>query len=201
MTDELLPSVGSFTLQDDIEAVLYDETFYESIIALEEDAPWRAASAKRVGRKKGLHGTYIPNQSVHIDPMGLLNDPFMQLTPILLQTLRLHMQGLRVGEIADILRVTENAIHVRLSDDRLKAAKAKILASSEEDIQALSVKVVDVYRNALDSKDIDTQLKAADRIMKAAGRAEKKNTQQSDTATSQLQQVLAQLNIQVNVNK
>ena len=117
------------------------------------------------GRPRGRIGM-PPKESLHYSEEEIRKNPTLALTPVQYRTLRLHLAGMKVGEIAETLGITEAAVRVRLMKPAVKAAKAQALEALRDDVEALSFSALEVYREGLQHQSFEYKLKAADRVMK-----------------------------------
>ena len=129
-------------------------------------------------------------------------NPFLGLDPRDYQTLMLYMQGLSRRQIAEELDVCEQTVTTRLAKSSVKACLAEAKLMQEEDLHSLVGDATEALRDAVAKEmPIATRLTAARDILKVTGHADKKAEKKSEeTATTQMQKVLAALRIDVNVN-
>lgn len=129
-------------------------------------------------------------------------NPFLGLAPRDYQTVMLYMQGLSRRDIASELSICEQTVTTRLAKPQVKACLREARLMHEEDLHSLVSDATQVLRDAVEkTQPIGTRLQAAQQILKVTGHADKKEAQQTEeTATTQMQKVLAMLNINVNVD-
>jgi hypothetical protein len=142
-------------------------------------------SGVKRGAKRQFDGGYT--KSIRYTQQEIADNPILALSPEEYRTLRLHMQGLGRRELAGILGITEVAVGLRLQKHRVKAAKARLLNEADEDLSSLVGEALDVYRKGLKASDIETRMKAADRIFKANGKGQDKVKDSGDSNMSPAQ--------------
>ena len=128
-------------------------------------------------------------------------NPVLALKPRDYQTVLLYMQGKSRRDIANHLDVSEQTVTTRLNKPEVKAFLASNKEQWGDDIHALTEPAIEVLREAMNKKQkMEHRLAASDKVLRANERlgSTKPNTRE-ETATTQLQQVLAALNQTVNV--
>jgi len=190
---ELLDARLTMILPDTL-MMLTGETFMDMLPAV--------SGAKR-GPKTQFDGGY--SRSIRYSEEEIRENPILALSPEEYRTLRLHMQGLGRRQMAAILGITEVGVGLRLQKHRVKAAKARLLAEIDEDLPALMSEALNVYRQGIKSSDIDTRMKAADRIFKANGKglAQQSKPPGEDMSAHKFMSTILQhfeANINVSVN-
>jgi hypothetical protein len=172
---ELLNAKLTMLLPDTL-MMLTGETFMDMLPAV---------SGVKRGAKKQFDGGYSP--SIRYSREEIEENPILALSPEEYRTLRLHMQGLKRGQIAAILGITEMGVGLRLQKYRVKAAKARLLEEIDDDLSSLMTKAADVYRDGVTARDIETRMKAAERIFKINGKGSDKAKDSGDTNMSPAQ--------------
>ncbi len=201
MEQEALLNIGDITLLPDTSLVLHGESF-SSFLGNKEECPNYGQTKRGRGRPLGSGGP--PKRSIHYSAEEIENNPVLALSPELYRTLRLHIAGLSTSRIAEILGgITEAAVRMRLNKYVVKRAKVACMANLDQDIQSLSFKALEVYREGIDHKDYDTRLKVADRVMKMNKLDGTKDAEgpsrKAMGAEEMIQQMINIKNLQVNV--
>jgi len=116
-----------------------------------------------------------------------------RLKPRDLQTALLYLKGLSRRDMAAAMEVCEQTITTRLSRADVRAYLTEQKTQYTEDIHALTEMAIDVLRDSMDSNvDMKYRLTGADKVLRANERlGSTKPAAKEETATTQLQQVLA----------
>ena len=120
------------------------------------------------------------------------------LKPIHHKLIELHIQGEKNSAISRRLNKTEATISRWLSDPLIISALDDIYKAQDARFKALYGNVIDVIQDGLnkDKHDIGTNLKAADKWLRAHKKFEPDRSQdQNKTAEDIIQQVFSQMNI------
>jgi hypothetical protein len=188
-------AVGPFELLPDTLMILSGAVFRDMLPAVSH-------GAKR-GRKPRPNPGYA--NSVYLSQEEVDSNPVMTLSPAEYRTLRLHLQGWKTCDIAKFFRVTEAAIHMRLKQHRVRAAKAYLMESLDEDISSLMGGALEAYRDGVrKTEDIDTRIKAADRIFRLNGKGlakrEDKPKEGDMSAAQFMSSLLKNIDAKININ-
>jgi len=156
-------------------------------------------------RRKTAHGAYAgKHRAVRFSDTEVAERPVLAVQPKDYKTVLMYMQGLSRREIAELEGISEITVTQRLAKPEVKNFLAAQKENWTDDIHALTELAIQTLRDSQDRKqDMKNRLAGADKILRANDRlGGTKPTSKEETATTQLQQVLAHLEqrIEVNVN-
>jgi len=147
----------------------------------------------------------LPQVSRHLDERQT-TDPISLLKPRQYLALRLSMTGIPISKIATQMELTVEGVRQLLANEKVKEARLHLMDTvAETELAGLLTGALDAYRDGLNSYDIDTRIKAADRVMKGLGKDARKTQDEPSTATKDLTAVLTKIdsiranNVQINI--
>ncbi len=149
------------------------------------------------------HGAYAGNhRAVQFSDTEVEENPVLGLKARDYNTVLLYMQGMSRRDMASALQISEHTVTARLAKPEVRAWIADQKSNWTEDIHALTETAVDVLRDAMDKgEEMHHRLAGADKVLRVTERlGVTKDKTTEETASSQLQQVLAALNVNVTVN-
>jgi hypothetical protein len=129
-------------------------------------------------------------------------NPVLGLSPKDYNTVLLHMEGMSRRDIASALQISEHTVTARLAKPAVREWVATQKDCWTEDIHALTESAITVLRDAMNKgEEMHHRLMGADKVLRVTERlGVTKNNTTEETASSQLQQVLAALQVNVTVN-
>lgn len=161
-------------------------------------AIYKAATAdKRLTANGAFAGRH---KAMSFSEEEIKDNPFLALDPKDMLTLIAHLEGRSRRQIAEDLEISEQTVTTRLSKSSVKACLISVKENYEQDLHSLTDLAVNAVRDGLDpDMDILTRLSSADRVFKATGRFDKKTESKTETATDQMKEVLAALQVNINI--
>ncbi len=155
-----------------------------------------ATKDRRLTANGAFSGKHAPKA---FTPEEIAENPFLGLQPKDKITLLMHLEGRSRGEIANELEISEQTVTTRLAKKSVKACLVRVKEGYEQDLHSLTGLATQAVREGLESSDLETKLRAADRVFKTTGRFDRKVESQGGTATDHINQVLAALQVNVNI--